>query len=77
MLESRRPSYLGLRGKEAKSFMGGKQEAVTEVRACLSCKMECLVVEVLVGLGADDVDRAHRTPVFLRRSSSRRCFSCQ
>jgi hypothetical protein len=43
----------------------------------LSCKVIRLVVEVLVGLGADDVADAHRTPVFLRRSSSRRCFSCQ
>ncbi len=57
--------------------MGSQEEAVTELWACLSCKVICLVVEVLVGLRADGVDRAHRALVFLRRSSSRRCFSCQ
>ncbi len=57
--------------------MGSQEEAVTELWACLSCKVICLVVEVLVGLRADCVDRAHRALVFLRRSSSRRCFSCQ
>jgi hypothetical protein len=57
--------------------MGSQEEAVTEAGACLSCEVIRLVVEVLVGLGADDIDSAHRAPVFLRRSSSRRCFSCQ
>ena len=71
------PSYLGLCRQQAKGLMGSKEEAVTEIVARLSCKVKCLVVEVLVGLGADDVDSAHRAPVFLRRSSSRRCFSCQ
>ena len=77
MLKPGMPSYLGLCGKQAKRLMGCEQKAVTEVRACLSCKVIRLVVEVLVGLGAEDVDSAHRAPVLLRRSSSRRCFSCQ
>ncbi len=77
MLQPRMPTYFGLRGQQAKRLMGCEQEAVTEVCACLSCKVIRLVVEVLVGLGPDDVDSAHRAPVFLKRSSSRRCFSCQ
>jgi len=71
------PTNMGLCGQQAKRLMGSQEEAVTEVGACLSCEVICLVVEVLVGLGADEVDSAHRAPVFLRRSSRRRCFSCQ
>jgi hypothetical protein len=73
----RMPTYLGLRGQKSKRLMGRKEEAVTEVGACLSCEVIRLVVEVLVGLGADDVGSAHRAPVFFRRSSRRRCLSCQ
>jgi hypothetical protein len=51
VLKPRMPSYLGLRRQQAKGLMGSKEEAVTEVVACLSCKVIRLVVEVLVGLG--------------------------
>jgi hypothetical protein len=77
MLQPRMPSYLWIRGQEAKGFISSEEEAVTEVGACLSCEVIGLVVEVLVGLGTDDIDSAHRAPVFLKRSSSRRCLSCQ
>ncbi len=77
VFERRMPAYLRLCGQKAKGLMGSQEEAVTEVGACLSCEVICLVVEVFVGLGADDVDSTHRAPVFLRRSSSRTCFSCQ
>jgi hypothetical protein len=76
-LELRMPTHLGLCGQQAKGFMGSQEKAVTEVGARLSCQLIRLVVEVLVGLGADDIDSAHLAPVFLRRSSRRRCFSCQ
>lgn len=77
MLEPQMPTYWGLCSQQAERLVGSQEEAVTEVGACLSCEVICLIVQVLVGLGADDVDSAHRAPVFLRRSSSRRCFSCQ
>jgi hypothetical protein len=71
------PTYVGLCGQQAEGLVGGQEKAVTEFGARLSCEVICLIVEVVVGLGSDDVDRVHRALEFFRRSSSRRCFSCQ
>jgi hypothetical protein len=73
----RMPTYVGLCGQQAERLMGGQEKAVTKIRARLSCEVIRLIVEVVVGLGSDDVDRVHRELAFFRRSSSRRCFSCQ
>jgi hypothetical protein len=77
MLKPGMPSYERLSGQHTKGFMSGEKEAVTEVGTRLSCKVVRLIVEVLVGLGADEIASAHRAPDFLSRSSSRICFSCQ
>ena len=77
MLKAGMPSYLRPRGQHGKSLVSSEKEAVTEIGTTLSRKVIRLIVEVLVGLGADEIASAHRAPVFLRRSSSRRCFSCQ
>jgi hypothetical protein len=53
------PTYLGLRGQEAERLVGGQEKAVTQVGARLSCEIIRLVVEVMVGLGPDDIDRVH------------------
>jgi len=55
----RMPTYLGLRGQEAERLVGGQEKAVTQVGARLSCEIIRLVVEVMVGLGPDDIDRVH------------------
>ncbi len=53
-----------------------EKEAVTEIGANLSCKVIRLIVEVLGGFVANSVDSAlQHGPVFLRCSSSGRCFS--
>ncbi len=77
MDKPRMPTYVGLCGQQAKRLVGGKEKPVTEFGACLSCEVIRLIVKVMVGLGPDDVERVHRALEFFRRSSSRRCFSCQ
>jgi hypothetical protein len=77
VLEPRMPTYVGLCGQQGKRLVGGQEKAVTEFRARLSREVIRLIVEIVVGLGSDDVDRVHRELEFFRRSSRRRCFSCQ
>ena len=77
VLEPRMPSHLGLCGEESKRLVGGDEEAVTGFWARFRGKVISLVVKVLVRLRTNDVASTHRVPVFLRRSSSRRCFSSQ
>lgn len=71
------PTDLGIGSKKGEGLMGREKKAVTKIGTRLRREVVGLVVEVLVGLGADEVDRAHREPDFLKRSSRRRCFSCQ
>jgi hypothetical protein len=77
MDKPRMPTYMGLLGQQGKRLMGSQEKAVTEFRASLGREVIRLIVEVVVGLGSDDVNRVHRVLEFFRRSSSRRCFSCQ
>ena len=72
------PSHLGLGRTQRKSFVGGNEESVAEFWARYSRVVERLIVEVLVGLGANDVTCFNeRVPVRFSRSSRRRCFSFQ
>ena len=72
------PAHLGLGGKQCKRVVRRHQEAVTKFRVCFYRVVKGLIVEVLIGLRANDVlGVGQRVPVRLSRSSSRRCFSSQ
>lgn len=71
------PSHLGLCGKKSERLMGSNEEAVTDCRARFLCEVIGFVIEVLIGLRANDVTSTHRVPVFFKRSSRWRCFSSQ
>jgi len=69
------PSHFRLCGEERKCLVGSEEKPVADLGARMCGKVKGLVVEVLVGFGANDVACAHR--VLFRRSSNRRCLLSQ
>jgi hypothetical protein len=68
--------------KKRKRLVGGSQETMPDRPSCVGGKIKGLVVQVLIGLRADQVVRTylvrtHRLSLLLRRSSNRRRFSSQ
>ncbi len=58
--------------------MSSDEKAVAEFWVRFSRVVKRLIVEVLIGFGANGVTSfAQRVPVYFSRSSKRRCFSSQ
>ena len=77
MLEVGMPPHFRVCRKQDERFVGGDQEAMPNFRTCSFGEIEKLMVEVLVGLWANDIAGRHRLQACFNRSSSWRCFSSQ
>ena len=70
------PSHLRLCGEKIESLVRGHEKTVADFRSGFR-SIVGLFVEILIRLGSNKVAIAQSEPVFLSRSSNRRCFSSQ
>jgi len=79
MLEPALPSHTRMAGKQGECFPSSWEKAETRFKSCLINEVICLVIQVFVGFGENDISSAHSvTNFFVRlRSTSRRRFFSQ
>jgi len=65
------PSHLRLRCEQRKRAVGSEEKSVTNLRGGVGGKIESLLVEVLIRLGAKQIASTHQALAFFRRSSKR------